>query len=815
MTGPDAGETRIERLLGELTLEESVLLASGTDSWHTAAVERLGIPAIKVSDGPSGARGESFGSVTSASFPCGSALGATWNCDLLRDVGAAIGVEARRKGARVLLAPTINLCRHPLAGRHFECYSEDPVLTAGLAVAYVTGVQSEGVAATPKHFVANDSEHQRHTISSELSERALRELYLAPFEAVVKAGAWALMASYNRVNGVYAAEHPLLVEVLKGEWGFSGLVMSDWWGTMSTLGAAVGGLDLEMPGPPARFGPALTAAIAAGEVSADVLEDKNRRLLRLATRVGALDDAPDPEEQAVDDPADRELIRRAAVESTVLLRNEDLLPLDGTQTVALIGPMSRRLAIQGGGSAYVEPHRTTDLLEALRRRIDATVVQEPGCTLRERPSILEEGIFADVDGQERPGVTLEYLEGETVLASAFRRRLQLSWLGDPVPGQVTGAFSLRAHASYVPEHPGEHVFSVSSVGPARLWVDDRCVVDNSEPEPGRSFYGAGSAERRGQITLEAGRPYPLRLEYEAPARGGVRGVMASCLPPTPPDLMERAVQAAREADVAVVVVGTGPELDREGADRPDLTLPGRQDELVARVAAANPKTVVVINAGAPVTMPWVDDVAAILWAWLPGQQGDDALADVLIGRDEPSGRLPVTIARRLEDCPAHLRYPGEDGRLPYAEDIFMGYRGYERSGVTPLFAFGEGGSYTSFAFASADLERDQDGSVRVGLEVGNVGTRRGATTVQVYVAPPGSSPWLRAPQELRGFAKVFLDPEERRRVEVRLDPRSFSVWSERVRDFVVDPGIYEVRIASSSADILERLTLEVSGPESR
>jgi len=811
MTDSVEDEGRIEHLLEQLTLEESIRLVSGSDNWHTVGVNRLNIPALKVTDGPSGARGATFGSVTSASFPCGSALGATWNPDLLHEVGMAIATEVRRKGARVLLGPTINLMRHPLAGRNFECYSEDPFLTSVLATAYVNGVQSRGVAATAKHFVANDSEHQRHTISSEVSERALRELYLAPFEAVVKAGVWAIMAAYNRVNGVYAAEHPLLNEVLKREWGFSGLVMSDWWGTASTVRAAVSGLDLEMPGPPARFGHLLAKAIEDGEVPPEVLKEKNRRLLRLALRVGALDDStPETPEVAIDDPQDRELIHRAAVESAVLLQNDSLLPLDPHHTIALIGPLARHLAVQGGGSAYVEPHRTTDLLQSIKRRAIAQVIYEQGCTLRDQPSILEHGLLTEVGGRERDGLTIEFLDGQTVLSSSFCRRLQLSWLGDPLPGVVTGAFSLRASATYVPEHSGDHVFTISSVGPARLWLNDVCVVDNSDPEPGRSFYGAGSAERRGQITLEAGRRYELQVTYEAPESGGVRGVMASCLPPCPPDLLDRAVHAAQEADVALVVVGTGPELDREGADRPGLALPGRQDELVTRVAGANQRTVVVVNAGAPVAMPWVHHVTATLWVWLPGQEADEALADILFGAAEPSGRLPVSIPRRLEDCPSHLRYPGEEGRIVYSEDIFMGYRGLERTKTAPLFPFGHGGSYTSFAFGTATIHHDASGSTRVALEVTNTGKQRGSTTVQVYVAPPSDSNWLRPPQELRGFAKVFLDPGERRQVEVTLDPRAFQVWSTRQAVFVTDPGIYRVRVATSSSEILEELELEVS-----
>ncbi len=809
----EVDEARISHLLEELTLDESVGLASGSDTWHTTSIERLGIPALKVTDGPSGARGATFGSVTSASFPCGSALGATWNPDLLREVGASIATEAKRKGARVLLAPTINLVRHPLAGRNFECYSEDPVLTAVLATAYVTGVQSQGVAATAKHFVANDSEHQRHTISSEVSERALRELYLVPFEAVVRAGVWAVMAAYNRVNGIYAAEHPLLNDLLKGEWGFSGLVMSDWWGTMSTVESALAGLDLEMPGPPTRFGPLLADAIKAGKVPSETVKEKNRRLLRLAMRVGAFDNgSPELEEKAIDDPRDRDLIRRAATESMVLLRNGGLLPLSSEQSVALIGPLGRQLATQGGGSAYVEPHRTVDLVRSIEQRTTGRVTYEKGCQLRDQPSILEHGLITEVDGRERSGLTVEFRDGETVLSSSFRRRLQLSWLGDPIPGLVTGPFSLQARAWYLPEDPGDYMFTLSSVGPSQLWIDDHCVVDNSAPEPGRSFYGAGSAERTGHIALEAGRRYQLRVDYQAPETRGVRGVMAGCLPPTPSNLLERAISAAREADVAVVVVGTGPEFDREGADRPSLILPGNQDELVAQIAKANRRTVVVVNAGAPVTMPWVHDVDSVLWAWLPGQEGDEALADVLFGKAEPSGRLPITLTQRLEDHPSHLRYPGENGQIVYSEDIFMGYRGFERTATSPLFPFGHGGSYTTFAYGHAALDQESTGNVRVTLEVENIGDRRGATTIQIYVAPPPQSKWLRPPQELRAFAKVVLDPGERRQIDTLIERRAFTVWDARQSAFVTDPGRYQIRVATSSSEVLERLDLEVPPP---
>jgi beta-glucosidase len=812
-----ADDAHVEVLLAKLARSEKVALAAGVDTWHTAAAGSIGLPALKLSDGPSGARGASFGAVPSASFPCGSALGATWSPELLQEVGAALGREARWKGARVLLAPTINIQRHPFGGRHFECYSEDPFLTSRLAVAYITGVQSQGVAATAKHFVCNDSEFRRHTISSEVSERALREIYLPPFEAAVgEGGVWALMAAYNRINGTYASEHDLLVDLVKGEWGFDGVIVSDWWGTMSTVAAATHGLDLEMPGPPVHFGDKLSEAVDAGQVSEADLDDKARRLIRMALRVHAREDVASPVEEAPDDPLHRALLRKAAAEAAVLLTNDGMLPIEtsGGESIAIIGPLAERLTMQGGGSAYVEPHRAASLLEAVRARYEGTVRHEPGCRIFKDPPPLNQGMSVMFGGQQQDGALLEYftspeMRGEPVDVQ-LRRRLHLIWLGDPDPGKIDGQFSARLTTTYRPSESGEFRFTLASAGRSRLLINGACIVDNwTEWKRGNTFYGSGSDVVQGTVELAAGAASELVVEYQAPEAPGIRGVTVGCLPPPADDLIDRAVALAADSSRVLLVVGSTAETEKEGGDRTSLSLPGEQDELIRRVAAANPNTTVVVNAASPLAMPWVDRVRAVLWGWFPGQQGDEGLADVLFGDVDPGGRLPMTMPARVEDCPAHAGYPGHDDAVRYDDDVFVGYRGYQKHGTSPLFAFGHGLSYTTFEFAPMEIDRAEflpGESVQVSIGVTNTGDTVGSQVVQVYVRDVSSS-LPRPDLELKGFGKVHLQPGERGTVEVTLPPRAFAAWDPHTHGWLVEPGEFEIVVGTSSADLHEQRTV--------
>jgi beta-glucosidase len=812
-----ADEARVEALVAQLTLDEKVAMASGIDAWHTFGVPRLGIPSIKVTDGPNGARGGGISGATSACFPVGTALGATWSPELLRRVGAAIGQEARTKAARVLLGPTVNIHRHPLAGRNFECYSEDPLLSAELAVAFVEGIQGEGVAATMKHFVCNDSEFERQSISSEVGERALHEIYLAPFEAAIRrAGAWAAMTAYNRINGKYACDQDDLVgTLLKGEWGFDGLVMSDWWGTKSTVAAANAGLDLEMPGPPLYFGAKLNEAVERGDVADATIDDKARRLLRLALRTGAFAADPDAPEAAVDRPEHRALIREAAADGMVLLTNRDRtlpLTLGSLRSIAVIGPNADNLTIMGGGSSRVEPHHVVQPLEALRAQAGpgTHVRYEQGCRIDRVTPPLERGL--------EEGARIEFFDnadfaGEPALVRTVRQ-LSHRWMAGATPPEITGRYSFRAKATFRAEHSGTHRFTLTSAGLSRLFLDGNLLVDDwTGWKRGSSYYGRGSDEVGADVDLKAGEPHEVIVEFQSPVSGAMSGVAVGCREPEPADLLERAVALAAESDVAIVVVGLNADWEREGGDRVSLALPGRQDELVERVAGVNERTIVVVNAGSPVAMPWADRVAAVLYAWYPGQEGGDAIADVIFGARDPAGRLPTTFPVRVEDNPADLTYPGESGTVSYGEGVFVGYRGFRRRGTVPAFPFGHGLSYAEFDFGPPRLDRATiggDDSVAVTVPVTNTSACRGSAVVQVYVHDLAST-LLRPDRELKGFAKVALEPGESRDVRILLPPGAFAAWDPCVHDWVAEPGEFAILVGASVEDIRGEVRVMLEG----
>ena len=799
-------QQHIEALLERMTLEEQVSLLAGANFWMTVPVERVGVPAIKVTDGPNGARGGGslVGGVKAASFPVGIALASTWNTELVEQVGRALAEEARSKGARVLLAPTVNIHRSTLNGRNFECYSEDPFLSAQMARAYISGVQARGVAATIKHYVGNESEFERMTISSEIDERALREIYLLPFEAAVKqAGVWAVMAAYNRVNGTYASEHPrLLVGLLKGEWGFDGVVMSDWFATHSAAAAATAGLDLEMPGPTRFRGERLVQAVRSGEVSPAAVADSARRLLRLIQRVGAFDDPTIPPEQAIDRPEHRALIRRAGAEAMVLLKNDGILPLDAAalRKIAVIGPNAATAQIMGGGSAQLNAHYRVSPLHGIAARAGAAVQveHEPGCTNHKLlPSFrgpLSVEYFASLD-----------LSGPV----AFREQRtdgELMWLEDVAPGVDPNSFSARLSGAFTPESSGHYQFGLVSAGLSRLYLDGQLLVDNWDAwRPGDTYFGSGSQEAIGTAELQAGRAYRLTIDYAAQTSGtlGIRALHVGVLLPLGGEAIERAAQLAAASDVAVVCAGLTGEWDTEGRDRPHMNLVGRQDELIARVAAVNPRTVVVLQTGGPVTMPWLDEVAAVLEAWYPGQECGNAIADILFGHVNPSGRLPQTFPVRLEDNPAFPNYPGENGRVRYAEGVLVGYRHYDARQIEPLFPFGHGLSYTTFAFtnlrlSTGDLQPGDELTLRV--DVTNTGARLGQEVVQLYVGDEQAR-LERPPKELKAFAKIDLKPGETRPVEFRLGMRAFAYFDPDRTAWVAEAGWFEVLVGSSARAI--------------
>ncbi|MDY7101331.1 MAG: glycoside hydrolase family 3 C-terminal domain-containing protein [Actinomycetota bacterium] len=835
-------EERIEALVEGLTLEEKVMLCSGVDTWASAPVPRLGIGSVVTTDGPNGARGGDLAArTTAASFPVGTALGATWDVDLVGRVAGAIAEEARTKGAHVLLGPTLNLHRSPLAGRNFECFSEDPELAARLAVAYVAGVQAEGVAACAKHLVCNDAEFERHEASSDVEDRPLRELYLRPFEPAVDAGVWTVMSAYNRINGTHAASSRwLLTDLLKDEWGFDGLVMSDWHGTYDTVGPARAGLDLEMPGPPQHWGPKLLDAVRSGAVDETTIDDKVRRLLRLAVRTGAIDETERRTAVAVDDPGHRALAREAASSSMVLLKNTDaLVPVDVAtiSKVAIIGPNAERGQIQGGGSSAVFPHRISSPLDALTARFgdDVVVFHEPGCDARRYVPHLRSRQLRPLPGNLSPGDAVTrgwYLGAEpTGEPVTVERGPRLSFTAHRVPTKVIDALaargdhddgdgdgagdrevSVRSEAMVVADVDGRHTVGLASVGPSRLFVDGELVCDNwSAPVPGPTFFSNGTTEVRGTVDLEAGEARHLVVEQQV-ERASLMGLRVGLAPPGPTDLLDRAVGAAHEADLAIVVVGLDPDWETEGSDRVSLSLPHPQDELIERVAAVSDRTIVVVNAGSPVRMDWVDQVDAVLMAWYPGQELGEALADVLCGDVDPGGRLPTTFPVRPEDAPTFPGWPGENHRILYGEGVHIGYRYYDAKDVAPLFCFGHGLSTTSFELGGLEVSEVAAATFDVSVTVTNTGGRRGREVVQVYVADVEST--LQRPvKELGGFVKVELEPAASERVTVRLGPRAFSAWDPAGSRWWLEPGEFEILVGVSSRDIRARETLTVDPGE--
>ena len=800
-------ESEIERLVGALTLDEKASLTAGASMWYLPAVERLGLRALKMSDGPSGVRGDSLIGRRSLSLPCGMAVGSTWNPDLVRALGDVLAAEARSKGVHVVLGPTVCIVRTPLAGRTFESFSEDPLLTARIAGAYIEGVQAGGVACCIKHYACNDQEHERMTISAEVDERALREIHLVAFEhAVQEAGVWSLMTAYNKVNGVYCGEQPELIDgVLRREWGFDGLVVSDWFGTHSTGAAARAGLDLEMPGPSAWLGPSLAAAVRDGQVDESTVDGQVRHVLRLMGRVGILgggSDAP-PGEKEEDDPGRCGVARRVAAEGTVLLVNDGVLPLDpadaSVRSVAVIGPNAAQLAM-GGGSSEVTPHRRRRVDEALAERLPgASVVSEVGCRIDRGLPAIDLRLLADET------LRIDYFDNADLagapVATESAHTARVLWIGPVRPELAIGRCSVRLSTTFVPDVSGAWRLGLESAGRSVLRLDGDVVVDNSEPVRGSGFYGAGSEPVEVTLDLAAGRSYALTVEvWPRSSSSPIMGARIGASPPDTGDEFERAVAAAAEADVAVVVVGSNAQWESEGHDRPDLSLPGRQRELVEAVLEANRRTVVVVNAGSPVEMPWASRAGAVLMTWYPGEEGADALADMLVGLAEPSGRLPVTFPARVEDGPAGLgvegdRYPGVEGKVVYGEGVLVGYRFYETTRLAPLFPFGFGLSYGDVAFDDVQVDADV-----VTVTLVNNGSRQGTEVVQVYVRAPESL--VRRPdRELAGFTKVVLEAGARSTVRVPLGARALRYWDVDTHAWRTDPGRYEVLVGTSSRDI--------------
>jgi beta-glucosidase len=839
---PVPDEAELRRRVGRLSLEQKIRLLTGADFWALHAEPEAGLRRLVLSDGPAGVRGKSWDERdSSANVPSATALAATWDTGRVEAIGALLAREARRKGVDVLLAPTVNLHRTPYAGRSFEYFSEDPLLTARIGVAYVRGLQRCGVGATVKHFVANDSETQRMTVDIRVDERTLRELYLAPFEAIVREeGAWAVMAAYNGVNGSPMTQSPLLRDILHGEWGYDGLVMSDWTATRDTEAAAQAALDLAMPGPADLFGPwgeALVEAVGKGAVDEALIDDKVVRILRLAARVGALAHSlsppglppaapalapPELAVRAPDSVAVAQDLRAVAAAGFVLARNDGLLPLprsraedrpgplgfDRRLRLAVIGPNAEVARTMGGGSATVFPPYTVSPLEGLRGA-GPHITYAPGVTSHLRgaaaraPWLLRPDRLVD----SGTGAEIRFWSPDGELAgSELRDGATFMWLSGFASSGVAGPVArmdvrcvIRATVG------GEYQLGVSGLGRYRLVVDGAEILDATLAMPEDSDIAEAlmrPPQQLAPVQLAAGQAVDVLLEHDvesSPFAGLGTLAQLNLVPPHGTDDEEIAAAAALAAasDAAVVVVGTTAEVESEGFDRTTLALPGRQDELVREVLAANPRTVVVVNSGAPVLLPWARDAKAILLTWFGGQEYGDALADVLFGDVEPGGRLPMTWPATEEGLPS--TQPA-DGVLSYDEGLFIGYRGYDRDGREPLFPFGHGTGYTTWAHESITLDQAPQGApgVAVCVTVRNTGSRPGREVVQVYASRPGSAV-ERPAKWLAGFATVDADPGETVTVGILIPERAFQHWAGD--GWSAEPGTFALAAGPSSASL--------------
>ncbi len=806
---------RIESLISELTLEEKVSILSGSSAWHTTAVPRLNIPRVKMTDGPIGARGDSVSGATSACFPSASCLSSSWDKDSVEDIARAIGIEAKSKDADVLLGPTINLHRHPLGGRHFECYSEDPLLTGELASSYVKGVQSVGVSACLKHFIGNDTEYQRHFVSSNIDDRTLRELYLLPFEMGVKAGSLSVMSAYNQLNNIFCSSNEeILTNILKEEWNFPGYVVSDWGAAQDTIGNANGGLDCEMPGPARSWGKNLVKAVNDGKVKEEIVDDKVRRILRVADFTGRLDDPSEKPEESNNLEEDRILIRKAGSEGMVLLKNDNVLPFkkESIKKLAVIGPNALKGQYLGGGSASLNPHYVVHPLEGIELALGDTaeINYAKGChTYKFLPGI-SSSLF-----KNNEGFKVEFYNGQEFEGSPIETKLlkgnkfwAMGGFGlDIVAQSERPSLSVRFTGELQPEFSGEYNFEIFSIGPSRLSIDGENLIDNwSSQEPGDAFFGMGSSPRREKINFEKGETYLLEVEYKW--EGRFPAVQIGMQPPDQFDLMEEAITLAKESDAVVLIAGTNSDWETEGNDRANLDLPSNQNELIETICKLNKNTVVVLNTGSPCEMPWVEDAKAILQCWFPGQEFGNSLADILLGKINPSGKLPTTFPKKLSDTPAYPTYPGKDMQMDYEEGLFIGYRWYDKESIEPLFPFGHGLSYTTFEYSNLRAMPPKGNSSVAAFEVDitNTGDIAGKEVLQGYITVNGSQ--IERPQkELKKFEKISLESGETKKVKFELSEKDLSFWSIENNTWQVEPAEYTFSIGASATDIKDSVSV--------
>ncbi|GAA6042149.1 hypothetical protein JCM8097_004984 [Rhodosporidiobolus ruineniae] len=837
----------VEKKLQELSGSEKISLLAGHDFWAFVDVPEKGVPAVRTSDGPNGVRGRNFfNGIPASCFPCGTGLAASFDTEMMNRVGQALGDECRAKAAHVLLGPTVNIQRSPLGGRGFESYSEDPLLSGLIAAAYVNGLQSKGVAACIKHFVANDQEFERFSISSDVSQRALREIYLEPFRLAVKhAQPKSFMSSYNRLNGKHCSETKELLDgILREEWGWKGLIMSDWTGVYSVDESIKAGLDVEMPGPPVMRGNAVNRAFQAGKLTMEDIDERVRNVLELANF--AIDSKIPfyAGEDSVDSPELRALLREASANGVVVLKNDkNILPLSASSVkgkkIAVIGSNAKVAFPSGGGSASLATTYVVSPLDgitAAAEEVGATVDFHTGASAFRFVPLLDQYITHPTK-QGQAGASVEFFNGLpdneffTKVGEQPKPDYQvdtkssLCFMIDGIPwDKLAEQVRARYTATFTPDISGSWTFGLGSIGYSALFIDGQRVVENVESfKNGELFFMMGSEERRGEINLEAGKSYKLEVRtYLDPSTLGaspftIKSSFRIGAFPTivPAQARQEAAELAGKSDLAIVVVGTNPDWESEGFDRKDMKLPGETDELVAAVLAANPNTIVVNQSGTPVEFPWIKDSTTLVQAFFGGNELGNGIADVLFGKVNPSSKLPLSFPVRLEDNPAYHSFgnTGETpGKIVYGEGIYVGYRHYDRARLAPAFPFGHGLSYTTFELSSLKTSSvSEAGDFTVSFSVKNTGKVDGAEVAQVYIAAPADGSRITSPvKELKGFQKVTLKAGESKTVEVKLTREAFSYFDEHRGKWVAPAGQYKVLVATSSAEKDVKLSGDVS-----
>lgn len=795
-------EKKVEEILSQMTLEEKLDYIGGYEDFHIRPIERFNLPLIRMADGPMGVR--NYG--PSTAYPGGIALAATWNANLAETFGKAIARDARAREVHIWLAPGLNIYRLPMCGRNFEYFGEDPYLASRMAVGVVKGVQEGGVLATIKHYAGNNQEEERNFVSVEIDDRTLREIYLPAFQAaVMEGGAACVMNAYNLVNGKWCTENDYLNnKILKEEWGFDGILMSDWGATHHALDAAKFGLDLEMPSAVFMNRQNLMPAIQKGELDEEIINDKVRRILRIIFRYGFCDRPQKIDSIPLDDPENAKVALQMAREGIVLLKNENkTLPLDAKQikTIAVLGPNAHPAVPGGGGSSKVEPFHAVSVLDGIKNIVgdNVEIFHDPGIDVFDVPKMAKDSKFEYMTpgGNVKDGLWAEYfnnkeLKGEPVFKEAVSN-INFDWgEGDPA-GVVADNFSVRFTGRITPEKDGLHVFSTRADDGIRIFLDGELILDDWSNHAAR----VRTVERN----LKANKTYDIKVEYYedgglAVAQFGWKYLEIG--------KESEAVALAKKADVAVVCVGFNAAEESEGLDRSFKLLPG-QEELVKSVVKANPRTIVILNSGGGVAWEgWLDQVPALLHAWYPGQEGGVAIAEILFGDTNPSGKLPASFEKRLEDNPSFpFYYSEEEKTTQYKEGIFVGYRGYDKKGIVPQFCFGHGLSYTTFEYSNLTItpKRISRGeNMEVKCDVKNTGSIEGAEVVQVYVGDVESR-LPRPPKELKGFQKVFLKPGEARTVKVNLGPEAFSYYDPEKKTWLAEPGGFEILVGASSRDI--------------